>query len=57
MIWCQLKDELRSSHYPLDHPSRHQLWAGVCQSHGAALGQNDEYDSTVRQLEGQTGQY
>ena len=57
MIWCQLKDELRSSHYPLDHPSRHQLWAGVCQSHGAPLGQNDEYDSTVRQLEGQTGQY
>ena len=51
----QLKEELRASYYPLDHPSRHQLWANVCQLHGANLGQNDEYESTVRQLEGELG--
>ncbi|XP_043194236.1 GTPase-activating protein skywalker-like isoform X2 [Amphibalanus amphitrite] len=52
---AQLKEELRSSYYPLDHPSRHQLWANICQMHGATLGQNEEYESTVRQLEGELG--
>ncbi|XP_037076466.1 GTPase-activating protein skywalker-like [Pollicipes pollicipes] len=51
----QMKEDLRTGCWPLDHPVRLHLWQGICEYHGAAMGQAEEYETTVRQLEGDYG--